>query len=162
MNPTSEELADVIIHRLGLHPRKTGATEKMHHVLIELYEKTKAASREKNPKYAIMSVEEMAAYAHIKRQTMYDYLKRWLALDLIKKTSLVDHTGNVTIGYQLNGNTLESAYEKARAKIINHLDFTHKYILELQRLLKNEKISGTFSEKEGKPLPIPDEKKNEP
>jgi hypothetical protein len=45
------------------------------------------------------------------------------------------------IGYKLNGNTLEQAFEKTKAKINNNLQFTQKYILELQKTLKNEKIS---------------------
>lgn len=148
MNPDSEELADVIITRLGLMPRKKGSTERMNRVLVELYERTKRASREKKPTEAVMTVEEMGTFAGITRQTMYDYLKRWLDLDLITKTSFIGQDEKVVIGYKLNGNTLETAFEKARARINNNLDFTQKYILELQKVIKNEKISQTQKEKE--------------
>ncbi|MBW3023078.1 hypothetical protein KY308_03165 [Candidatus Woesearchaeota archaeon] len=140
LNPTSDELAKVIISRVGLEPRKTGSTEQMHKVFIELYEKSKLANREKRPESAVMTVEEMAVFAGITRQTMYDYLKRWLELNLIIKTSYIKD-GKVIIGYKLNGATIESAFEKSILKIQNELDITKKYVSELQRILKNEKIS---------------------
>ena len=141
INPDSAELASVILERIGLEPRKKGATDKMYRTFIELYERTKKASREKNPISAIMTVEEMGAYAGITRQTMYDYLKRWLELDIIIKTSYIGQDQKVVIGYKLNGNTLENSFQKAIVKIKNNLDLTLKYALELQRVLKNEKIA---------------------
>ncbi len=141
INATGEELADVIIQRLGLMPRKKGSTEKMYCILIELYERSKQASQKKQGTLAMMSVEEMAMHAGITRQTMYDYLKRWVDLEIIQKTSYIDVYNKVNIGYKLNGNTIESAFEKSRMRIMNNLEFTKKYILELQRTLKNEKIS---------------------
>lgn len=140
MNPTSEELAKVVLSRIGLQPRKKGATEKMHRTLVELYEKAKMAHREKNPEAAVMTVEEMGYFAGITRQTMYDYLRRWLDLNLIIKTSYIKDN-SVVIGYKLNGSTLEVAFEKAKVQIVNHLDLTSKYINQLQKLIKNEKIS---------------------
>ena len=147
INPDSEELANVVITRLGLTPRKKGSTDKMHNVLVELYERAKSAYREKRPTDAIMTVEEMAAFAGITRQTMYDYLKRWLHLDMISKTSYIDQEQNVIIGYKLNGATLEGAFDKARQKLNNHMELTLKYILELQKCIKNEKIKQSFQEK---------------
>ncbi len=141
INADSAELASVIIQRLGLTPRKKGATEKMPDVLIELYERAKKASQKRSPNLAIMTVEEMGYHAGITRQTMYDYLRRWLELDLIAKVSFIDQHNNVIIGYRLNGNTLEQAFEKTRTKIANHMDYSMKYIREMQRVLKNEKIS---------------------
>jgi hypothetical protein len=141
INPSSDELANIVVTRLGLMPRKRGSTEKMNMVLVELYERSKRAYREKKPTDAVMTVEEMALLAGITRQTMYDYLKRWLAVDFIAKTSFIGPENKVVVGYKLNGNTLENAFEKARARISSNLDFTLKYILELQKTLKNEKIS---------------------
>ena len=152
MNPSSDELANIIIHRLGLMPRKKGSTEKMYRVLVELYEKAKTASREKTPSAAIITVEEMAMHAGISRQTMYDYIKRWIDTDFITKTSYIDSDQKVVVGYKLNGPTLESAFEKTRTKIHNNLDLTAKYIGELQRIVKNEKISKRFEEKETKKI----------
>jgi DNA-binding transcriptional regulator GbsR (MarR family) len=147
MNPSSDELANVIIHRMGLMPRKKGSTEKIHRILVELYEKAKVASRDKNPTSALMTVEEMAMHAGISRQTMYDYIKRWLDMDFISKTSYIGAEQKVIIGYKLNGPTLESAFDKSKTKILNNVDITAKYIGELQRILKNEKISKRFDEK---------------
>ena len=141
INADSTELSKVIIHRVGLTPRKIGSTEDMHQVLIQMYENAKRAYKEKKPSEAVMTVEEMAAFANITRQTMYDYLKRWLLLNLIIKTSYIDQNNKVVIGYKLNGNTLESSFEKVRVKINNNLEFTMKYVKELQKILKNEKIS---------------------
>lgn len=141
INATSEELAQILIDRLGLMPRKKGSTERMNKVLIEIYERAKNANQTKDPTKCIMTVEDMAYFAGISRQTMYEYLKRWLELDLITKVSYVDSSHQVVIGYKLNGNTVEQAFEKARARINNNLDLTLKYIRELQRVLKNEKIS---------------------
>ena len=140
INSTSEQLSEVIIHRLGLMPRKKGSTEKMNKILVELYERTKQSNRDKNPTSAVMTVEEMAAYASITRQTMYEYLRRWLDIDLIEKTSFVGPDTKVVIGYRLNGSTMESAFDKVRVRVNNNLDFTAKYIKELQRVLKNENI----------------------
>lgn len=145
LNPTSEELAKIIISRIGLDPRKTGSTENMHKVFLEIYDRSKIANREKKPESAVMTVEEMAVFAGITRQTMYDYLKRWLELNLIIKTSYIKGS-KVIIGYKLNGATIESAFEKAALKIQNHMEITKRYISELQRLLKNEKISQTQKE----------------
>jgi hypothetical protein len=147
INATADELANVVIWRLGLMPRKKGSTEKMNKVLIELYERAKQASKQKQQTKAIMTVEDMAMFAGITRQTMYDYIKRWLDLDLIIKTSYIGLDNKVVVGYKLNGNTLETTFDKAKVRIINHLDLTKKYILELQKQLKNEKISQKFSEK---------------
>ncbi|MFH1590979.1 MAG: hypothetical protein ABIC95_03545 [archaeon] len=141
LSPDSEELSNVIVYRIGLMPRKTGSTEKINQILIQLYERMKTSTREKNPAQAVMTVEEMAILAGITRQTMYDYLKRWLNLNFIIKTSYIDQNSKVVIGYKLNGNTLETAFEKARQRINNNLDFTAKYLTELQRVIKNEKIS---------------------
>jgi len=147
LNPNSDELAGIIIHRMGLMPRKKGATEKMHRILIELYEKAKEANKEKSPTAALMTVEEMGMHAGISRQTMYEYIKRWQELDLITKTSFIGTDQKVVVGYKLNGNTLESAFNKAKTRILNNLDITEKYIGELQKILKNEKISQRFDEK---------------
>ena len=140
MNPTSEELAKVILYRVGLMPRKKGATEKMFHTFLELYERAKSSYRDKKPEKAVMTVEEMGLFAGITRQTMYDYLGRWLELGLIQKASYIKDD-KVVIGYKLAGNTLESAFEKAMQKINGHMDITVKYVAELQKLIKNEKIS---------------------
>lgn len=140
LNPTGDELAKVILARMGLEPRKTGSTENMHKVFLELYERMKLANREKRPESSVMTVEDMGVYAGITRQTMYDYLKRWLTLNVIMKTSYIKD-GKVIIGYKLNGATVESAFEKAVLNIQNNLEITKKYIQELQRVLKNEKIS---------------------
>jgi len=140
INPDSSELADIIVNRLGLMPRKKGSTEKMKTLLIELYERSKAANKEKRLDKAVITVEEMAIITGITRQTMYDYLKRWLAINLLVKTSFIMENKAV-IGYKLNGATLEAAFDKVRSKINENLDFTSNYITELQRILKNEKIS---------------------
>ncbi len=140
INPGSEELARVVIDRLGLAPRKEGSTDKMYKTLLELYERSKQANREKNPELAVMTVDDMGYFAGITRQTMYEYLKRWMSLGLVVKTSYINE-GRVIIGYKLNGNTLEQAFEKSMQKIKNNLDTTMKYIKELQRLVKNEKLS---------------------
>src|SRR3989344_1021386 len=140
MNPNIEELATVILCRTGLVPRKKGATDKMHRVLMELYERAKAAYRKKKPELAVMTVEEMGAFAGITRQTMYDYLRRWTDLDMVAKTSYI-HESRVVIGYKLNGATMEQAFEKAVLSIQSNLEVTQKFIRELQRTIKNEKIS---------------------
>lgn len=147
MNPTADELCKVIMSRMGLMPRKEGATDKMHNVLGELYEKMKAAQREKKPESAVMTVDEMGLHAGITRQTMYDYLKRWIELDIISKTSYI-MGGKVIVGYKLNGSTLESAFEKAMQRISNHLETSMKYVRELQKLIKNEKISASQQKKQ--------------
>ncbi len=140
LNPSTEELAKIILTRIGLEPRKKGSTENMHKTLIELYERVKAANREKKPELSIMTVEEMGMYAGITRQTMYEYLKRWLHLNFIVKTSYIKD-GKVIIGYKMNGSNLDGAFGKVIQQINNNLEITQKYIKELQRTVKNEKIS---------------------
>ena len=142
INPTGDELASIVLARIGLMPRKKGSTERMHKTLLELYERSKSSNREKRPELAVMTVEEMGAFAGITRQTMYDYLGRWLDLNLITKTSYIKDS-RVIIGYKLNGTTLEDAFLKAVQNIQSNLEVTQKYIKELQRLVKNEKISQT-------------------
>jgi len=140
MNPTSDDLAKVLVERMGLNPRKKNSTQDIYQTFLEFYERTKQAAQQKNPELAVMTVEDMAIFAKITRQTMYDYLKRWTNLNFIVKTSYIKDN-KVIIGYRLNGATLEVAFEKARVRITNNLDLTQKYVSELQRILKNEKIS---------------------
>ncbi len=150
MNPTSEELAKIVMARVGLEPRKSGSTDKMFRTLMELYERSKQSNREKRPESAVMTVEEMGYYAGITRQTMYDYLRRWLELNMIVKTSYIINN-KVVIGYKLNGTTLEASFEKARQQINNNMDLTAKYVQELQRRIKNEKISQAQKDKNPEP-----------
>lgn len=146
MNPDSKELATVIINRMGLSPRKTGSTDMMYRVLIELYERMKLSSKEKKPELSVLTVEELGNVAGITRQTMYDYIKRWVDLDLIVKTTYI-FEGKVIIGYKLNGATLENSFEKATVKVKNQLELTLKFVKELQNTVKKEKISNTMKNK---------------
>jgi hypothetical protein len=136
---TSEELAKVLLSRLGLTPRKKDANAQFHKLILELCERKKQANREKKPEAAVMPVELMSAFAGIKRQTMYDHLSRWLDLHILKKTSFVAQ-GKVIIGYELNGPTLEAALRKAETIIKNHVDNTLKIAQKLQQEIKREKI----------------------
>ena len=147
MNPDSRELAELIITRMGLSPRKKGSTDQMFKVLMELYERTKLSAKEKKPELAVLTVEEMGNHAGISRQTMYDYIKRWNDLDLIAKTTYI-YEGKVIVGYKLNGNTLENAFEKATVRVKNNLEQTLKYVRELQNSIKKEKISETMKQKD--------------
>jgi len=163
LNPSAEELSKIILNRIGLMPRKKGSTDKMHQTLLELYERSKESYRKKHPELAIMTVEDMGTFAGISRQTMYDYLSRWTELSLIVKTSYINE-GKVIIGYKLNGNTLEKAFEKSMSVIKDNLDNTQKLIRELQRSVKNEKISETqrinaIDEKEEEPETLEIEQK---
>jgi len=151
LNPSSKELAEVIISRIGLEPRKKGSTDKMYAILLALYERSKVAGRDKKPEAALMTVEEMAIYSGISRQTMYSYLERWLILDFIIKTSYIKD-GKVIVGYKLNGPTIDSAFEKTVQKINSNLIVTQNYIKELQRIVKNEKISKSASKPQEKSI----------
>lgn len=148
LNPSSEDYAKTISARLGIIPRKKGATESMHKVLIELYERRKISNKEKRPELAIMTVEEMGMYAGIKRQTMYDYLNRWLRTELIKKSSYIKN-GKIIKGYMLNGTTLEDAFNKVVTNVNLFLEKTKKMISEFQKKIKNEKISSTMKKENG-------------
>jgi hypothetical protein len=140
MNPTADELARIIMARIGLEPRKKGSTDKMYRTLVELYERSKVAHRDKKPEASVMTVEEMGMFAGISRQTMYDYLGRWLDLNLVSKASYIKDN-KVIIGYKLNGATLEASFEKAMIEVRNNMELTLRYVKELQKLIKNEKIS---------------------
>lgn len=143
-NANSDALAKIITMRLGLLPRKKGSTDHMHKIMLELYERSKKAAREKNPELAVMTVEEMAAFAGITKQTMYEYVDRWLQLEFISKVSYIGSDKKVVKGYKLTGSTLEDAFQKARIVVMKNLDTTQHYILELQKLLKNEKIKASM------------------
>lgn len=143
-NPSTEELAKVLLTRFGLIPRKKDGSAQMHSMLMELYERKKIANRDKKPEAAVMPVEEMGKFAGIKRQTMYEYLHRWLDLNILKKTSFVSE-GKVVIGYELNGVNLEGAFRKAESTIKNHLEDSFKLVEQLQNEIKKEKISNTIT-----------------
>lgn len=138
-NASIEETAKNILARFGLLPKKNDSQAQFHKLLLEFYERKKAANREKKPEFAVMTVEEMALFSGIKRQTMYDYLGRWTKLNILKKTSFVCN-GKVTIGYELTGPTLELAFKKAEYTIRNHLDESFNLIRELQNEIKKEKL----------------------
>ena len=150
VNPDSKELANIIIERMGLSPRKTGSTDQMYRVMVELYERMKLSQKEKKPELAVLTVEEMGNHANITRQTMYEYIKRWLDLELIAKTTYI-YENKVIVGYKLNGVTLENAFEKATVRIRNHLDQTLKHVRDLQNTIKREKISETMKQKDAAP-----------
>ena len=115
---------------------------EMHQTLLELYERSKESYRKKKPELALMTVEDMGTFAGISRQTMYDYLGRWLSINLISKATYIKEN-KVIIGYKLNGPTLEAAFEKTQMSVRNHLELTNRYIRELQKTIKNDKISDT-------------------
>jgi len=146
-NADSDSLAKVISTRLGLLPRKKGANNNMHKILLELYERMKNSTREKMPENSIMTVEEMATLVNITKQTMYEYLDRWLTIEIIIKVSFVGRDSKIIRGYRLNGSTLEDAFTKVKAIINNNIKETEKYIIELQKQLKNEKIRNTIARK---------------
>lgn len=138
------EVARVLLSRFGLLPRKKDGTAKMHELLLELYERKKQANREKKPEAAVMPVEQMGIFAGIKRQTMYDYLHRWLELSVLKKTSFVSG-GKVVIGYELNGNNIEGAFRRAETIIKNHIEQSFKLVEHLQNEIKKEKITSAIN-----------------
>ncbi len=138
-NSSIDELSKNILSRFGLLARKKDSQTQFHKLLLELYERKKAANREKKPERGVLTVEEMGFFAGIKRQTMYDYLGRWTKLGILKKTSFVSD-GKVIIGYELNGPTLEMAFKKAEYTIRNHLDESLNNIRELQNEIKKEKL----------------------
>ena len=162
----TEEIARVLLARFGLLPRKKDGQAKMHTLLLELYERKKTSNREKKPEAAVMTVEDMGVFAGIKRQTMYDYLGRWLSLNLLKKTSFVANS-KVVIGYELNGTNLESAFKKAEMTIKNHMDLSLDIVRGLQNEVKKEKIrqnmpSSPEPEPEPEPGPEPSPEPPEP
>ncbi|MFT4326903.1 MAG: hypothetical protein ACMXYK_05355 [Candidatus Woesearchaeota archaeon] len=147
-NPSVESLAKIITARLGLLPRKKGSTDSMHKIILEFYERSKQANRQKKPELAVMTVEEMSFFAGITKQTMYEYLERWLTIDFITRVTFFStESGNTKkiVGYKLNGTTLEDAFSKTQAIISKNLAETDSYITELQRMIKNEKIKETIS-----------------
>ena len=166
----TEEIARILLARFGLLPRKKDGQARMQKLLLELYERKKSANREKKPEGAVMTVEEMGVFAGIKRQTMYDYLGRWLSLSLLKKTSFVAN-GKVVIGYELNGTNLESAFKKAENMIRNHVEQSLDIVRSLQNEVKKEKIrhnipsqaaSQSVSDEEESPAPEPEPPMPEP
>ena len=143
MNPgigaNSDELSKVVLARFGLMPRKKDAKAGFHKLLLELDDRKKKAANEKKPELAVITVEEMGNVSGIKRQTMYDYLRRWVSLQILKKTSLVNN-GAVITGYELNGFNLENAFKKAEAIIHDHMDKSFKIIKELENEIKKDKL----------------------
>ena len=97
-NSDSDTVAKIVTSRLGLLPRKLGATDAMHLLLLELYERTKLATRDKNAELAVMTVEQMAAFAKITKQTMYEYLERWNDLEFIVRVSFFDAQKKKIVG----------------------------------------------------------------
>lgn len=136
---TSEELAKCILNRFGLTPRKKDGQAQFHRLLLELSECKKTSNREKRPETAVMTVENMGVFAGIKRQTMYDYLGRWLQLGILKKTSFVSN-GKVIIGYELNGPNLEASFKKAQTVLHNHAETSIQIVRDLQTTIKKEKL----------------------
>ena len=150
----SDETAKVLLARFGLLPRKRDSAAQMHKLLLEMYERKKSANRMKRPEEAVITVEEMGTFAGIKRQTMYDYLGRWLSLNLLKKTSFVAN-GKVVIGYEINGPNLEAAFKKAEFVIRNHVEQSLDIVKDLQNQVKKEKIRQNMPEP-APPMPEPE------
>jgi hypothetical protein len=102
-------------------------------------QKQDSTNKEKKPEIAVMTVEEMGMYAGIKRQTVYDYLRRWLMLQILKKTTFVQN-GTIITGYELNGSNLENVFRKAEVIIKEHVERSIEYTKELQNEIKKEKL----------------------
>jgi hypothetical protein len=141
---STEELARVLLARFGLLPRKKDGAAKMHSLLLELYERKKIANRDRKPEAAVMPVEDMGGFAGIARQTMYEYLHRWLELSILKKTSFVAN-GKVIIGYELNGTNLEGAFRKAEGILQTHLAESFRIVERLQSEIKRDKLKDSAS-----------------
>ncbi len=150
---SSDELAKIVLARLGLLPRKKDALAKFHELIVELYERKKLANQDRKPELAVMTVEEMGLQAGIKRQTMYDYLNRWLILNVLKKTSFVSD-GKIITGYELNGNNLEAAFRKAEFVIQNHLSATLDIIKDFQNELKKDKLRKSANTQQDQPSEV--------
>lgn len=148
---SSDELAKIILARLGLLPRKNDALAKFHKLLIELYERKKIANRDRRPELAVMTVEEMGLCAGIKRQTMYDHLNRWLVLNILKKTSFVLE-GKIITGYELNGTNLESAFKKAEFVVHNQMTITQDIVRQFQNEIKKEKLRSSPEKTDEEPI----------
>jgi len=133
------ELIRCILSRFGLLPRKKGAKINIDKLILELYEAKKRAYKDKNPNLAIMTVEEMAGFAGVSRQTMYDYLYRFLQLNILKKTTYIGKS-QLIVGYELSGPNLESSFSKASEMIEEQLKTSINLIKELQNEIKKEKL----------------------
>ena len=142
-NSNKKDLAKVLLGRFGLLPRKKDGNAEMQHLLLELIERKKISNKERKPEISVIKVDEMGDLTGIKRQTMYEYLHRWLDLNIIKKTSFVNE-GKVVIGYELNGTNVESAFRKAETTIKNQLEKSFKILEELQEEIKKEKLRLNF------------------
>lgn len=138
-NAEPRELTRCILDRFGLLPRKSGAKIRVEDLILEMYEKKKRAYKEKNPNLAIMTVEEMAAFAGISRQTMYDYLYRFLQLSILKKTSYIFNQ-KLVVGYELSSNNLETSFSRAIETINGELSTSIELIKKLQNEIKKEKL----------------------
>lgn len=138
-NSNSQELTRCVLSRFGLLPRKNGAKIKIEELILELYERKKKAYKEKKGDFAVMTVEEMATYAKVSRQTMYDYLYRFLQINILKKTSYMKNNKIVT-GYELSGNNLENSFSKAISIIQEQLETSIEYVKLLQNEIKKEKL----------------------
>lgn len=143
----SKLIASILLSRIGLLPRKSGSTKEMHSVLIELYERSKLSNKLSQPQLALMSVEEMAKYANISRQTFYEYLGRWVELNLIQKQNYVvmsDIGKRIYNGYRLNGANLLAAVEKVNDTIQNNMNETIRITKLLQNEIKKEKLRSNY------------------
>lgn len=134
-----KELTRCILSRFGLLPRKQGAKIRVEALLLELYERKKHAYRHKRPDNAVMTVEAMATYARVSRQTMYDYLYRFLQINILKKTSFMKDHALIT-GYELSGHNLETSFSKAISIIHEELDASLELVRSLQNEIKKEKL----------------------
>jgi hypothetical protein len=150
-NAEPRELTRCILDRFGLLPRKSGAKIRIEDLILEMYEKKKQAYKDKNPNIAIMTVEEMAAFANVSRQTMYDYLYRFLQLSILKKTSFIKDN-KLTVGYELSSNNLETSFSKAIETINEELSTSLEIIKKLQNEIKKEKLRYSANKNENESL----------
>src|SRR3989338_5438807 len=138
-NADHKKLTRCILSRFGLLPRKQGAKIRIEALILELYERKKQAYKNKLPDEAVMTVEAMATYAQVSRQTMYDYLYRLLQLNILKKTSFMKQHELIT-GYELSGHNLETSFTKAITLIHEELGTSLELIKSLQNEIKKEKL----------------------
>lgn len=134
---TQNEVLKVILKRMGLAPSKVDAIGDFNRLFNELYERKKFAI--KDPKNSVMSVDEMSIYTGIKRQTMYDYLSRWLEIQFLKKTCI---GLNEKIGYELSGPSLEASFQKVQYYFQKEMNITGGMIHHWIALQRKGEIHG--------------------
>ncbi len=128
---SAEELAEVIVRRLGLKRKESRANHAR--LLIELLQ----FKRRNIP----VKIEDIARFLNVSVSQAYEEIRKWRTLGMIEFVKLQKESGAIEKGYMLTASTVNRLIDKVESSVSAFLretrriakDFDDRFMLEFVR-----------------------------